>query len=244
MKFTALMCASLLLLAPEPPPGQVFWPAPIKKFFTDISEVMSGDDSEPQDPVEQPVPEKKPIKILFEGPITEEGVDRLIGELEQVKSLATKLEITIDTPGGDFDATQKFAKWLERSGLTVECTVDGMAASGGSYLLQSCTTRAMTKRSALMFHAPWYQNVRVGDRKNLTDLLRQIDVGENQYAEQCVARMKISAKEFKRRIYMKDWWLTPEEALEVGAVDRVVDSPNRRLADPPSGCQPDRQSCP
>lgn len=135
---------------------------------------------------------------------------------------AETIVIEFDTPGGSVMAGQRLAKAIERSKAPVVCVVDGMAASMGFYLLQSCDTRVMTKRSILMAHEPAISTQVSGKEyayEEIAEVLRKIN---RAMAEHIAGRLGMSVEAFMARIANTEWWMNWDEALKVNAVDFVI----------------------
>lgn len=137
---------------------------------------------------------------------------------------ASKIILELDTPGGEVFSGMALGKAIENSKAPVTCVVDGMAASMGFYLLQSCDVRVMTRRSLLMAHGPsGGGRGNGGDMAELSELLLKL---EHAMVEHMARRMNLSAKEFTERIHKADWWFTNEDALFWGAIDYQVYTPD------------------
>jgi len=138
---------------------------------------------------------------------------------------AEAIILELNTSGGGVGAGFRLSKAIENSKVPVVCVVDGEALSMGAYLLESCSTRIMTRRSSLMFHQPAIRGTVGGTREefqNIAELLRTLESG---MIEHLVARMNISAADMQKKIEGgKQWWMTFQEALETGAVDCAVGS--------------------
>lgn len=176
--------------------------------------------------------EDKVARVEVQGDITEEMSDSFKSLIKQaLDSKAVRIEIAMDTPGGDFDAAHVMAKLMEdaASKTQVVCVVDGDGASAGFYLLQACQVRKATARSALMAHEPYYPSAKPANRLKLEEMLADIAIISNRYSEHCAARMKITPAKFRELIKGRDWWMTPAEALKAGAIDEILPSPNKGL---------------
>jgi ATP-dependent protease ClpP protease subunit len=161
------------------------------------------------------------------GGIDEDAVKHVTEHLEKAKAEGAKqVLMRVNSPGGNLDEALLIAQLIERSEIPVDCLVDGDALSAAFYILQSCRDRAATARSALMAHEPYFRNLAHADRQTVTEALEMIDVVAEQFIQHCAARLKISLGAFRRRIKGRDWWMTPAQALEAGAIDRVVPPPN------------------
>lgn len=137
----------------------------------------------------------------------------------------SKAPITVRmlTPGGEVIsglALFDYIRSLVAEGIEVTTHAIGMAASMGTILLQAGSKRLVSPSAWLMVHevsselggklsemidgAKW--NKRVQDR--LLDILSE--------------RAKVSKRTIATRWTRKDWWLTAEEAVEVGFADAVA----------------------
>ncbi len=161
--------------------------------------------------------------ILFETDVNEMSVFVFMRQLEAANASAKgePVVVIIDTPGGSVLDGIVMGKAIERSKAQVICVVDGMAASMGLYILQSCDVRLMTGRSLLMGHEPASGARGQPDELGQTEeLLRKLS---HAMAAHIVHRMNISVAEYEAKIaHGAEWWTTAEEALAVGAIDGIV----------------------
>lgn len=162
-------------------------------------------------------------KITFESDVSEESVNITIDLLDQAnKGGAETIVIEFDTPGGSVMDGIRLAKAIEQSKAPVVCVVDGMAASMGFYLLQSCHTRIMTKRSVLMAHEPAIGGQMHGKEHQyaeIADLLKKLN---RAMCEHMAGRMGMPVEELMAKIRNTEWWLTWDEAKDTNVVDLVV----------------------
>lgn len=167
-----------------------------------------------------------PLVRFTDQAVTEASVERVEGELQSANDAgAGAIVLELATPGGSVGAGQEFARAIERSHAPVYCVVDGVTASMGFYVLQSCRGRYMTKRSSLMMHEPSIESGDGGKQEEYENSRRALHAISEGMLEEESARMKISQEEAGRRIAGgQDWWQDWREALEVGSVDAVVES--------------------
>jgi ATP-dependent protease ClpP protease subunit len=131
--------------------------------------------------------------------------------------------VDIDSPGGEVFAGLEMIEAMraaERAGTQVICTADGLAASMGFVLLQSCSVRLMTKRTALMAH-----EISAGGRGKAADferLARRIaDLDEWLFIVES-AKLKMTLAEWKAYVHEHERFIGHEQALAIGAVDAVL----------------------
>ena len=163
--------------------------------------------------------------VSFSGGVDAQSVDRAIRDLDRaVVGGHRAVLLEIDSPGGSVFAGLRLAKAIERSPIPVYCVVDGVALSMGYYLLQSCEQRIMTARSILMIHEPSISSFAQSTPGQLQDRANMLRALSRALVEHMALRMKISADELEAKIRDRDWWMEHREALQVGAIDAVVDS--------------------
>jgi ATP-dependent protease ClpP protease subunit len=149
---------------------------------------------------------------------------------ERMEAVAVVLEIHSD--GGDVNSGVMIAKLVEKSRMPVYCVVDGDAVSMGYYILQSCAARSMTRRSRLMAHNPeWSGEVELNTGVSIQNWVDRLRVTSEALLWQLARRTRVSLDEWRRRLENeREWWMTAEEALKVGAVDSLVGS-SQEVAD-------------
>lgn len=163
-------------------------------------------------------------RVVFDVPVTDESAGIMVEIIEVANEAGLDaVVIEFDTPGGSVDAGIKLGKAIEQSKTDVICIVDGMAASMGMYLLQSCHERIMTPRSLLMAHQPWMMGM--GGERDFDNGSKMLSALGKALSEHICAKVKLPQAECKAKFDNgKEWWLTHQEALQVGAVDLVVAS--------------------
>lgn len=182
----------------------------------------------------------KPLDILASSVLDVPGDvrhTRIEGEIDQfslrdaAKTIITAaqsgggwVQIDIDSPGGEVWAGMAFVATMraaERRGVSTYCRVDGWAASMAAVILENCTVRVMTKRSAVLFHEP----ALTGGGGTEHDMQRDADALADMGHMLAIAashRLNISLEEYKKRTHGRDWWLSAQESLAVGAVDTIL----------------------
>lgn len=167
---------------------------------------------------------KKVGRVRFDVGVSEASARELIAWIEAAQEEGLDaLVIDINTPGGSVMAGQRIGKAIEESRVPVYCISDGMAASMGFYIMQSCEHRLMTKRTMLMAHGP--SMMTQGNVDNLKNDAKMLQVMAAAMAEHECSRMKISTKECMANFEgSKEWWMGWEEALKVGAIDGIATS--------------------
>lgn len=143
---------------------------------------------------------------------------------EAVKNKADAIIVVINSPGGDWQASEAINLLFQTADIPIHCVVDGTAASGAFWILEGCKQRAMTIESKLMTHEAAI-SAKPGarfTRKDLLTIAKHIEDLNLIMVKSIVQRLSITEKQYLERIGQGDWVMNPAEALEVGAVDVVV----------------------
>ncbi|MFM8798729.1 MAG: ATP-dependent Clp protease proteolytic subunit [Fluviibacter sp.] len=134
--------------------------------------------------------------------------------------------INLNSPGGDMYAgvgiVDEINSYSLRGGGShrVEIRVRGVAASAAGMILQSADHRVIGRNSLLMIHKG-----SAGVHGTADDI-----ADEHQWWERSVDQMislflsrtdQVTRAQFLRNINRKDWWLTAEEALDLGLCDEI-----------------------
>lgn len=132
-----------------------------------------------------------------------------------------ELVLKIDSGGGEIFTALELGQIIEAYPKDVTCIVDNTAYSAAFMVLQSCDNRLMTKRSSLMVHAPSVSNF-TGTYEELLNEAAKLKVLTSVYTEASISKLHITREEFLEQIHNKDWYMDWETAMEVGAVDDVI----------------------
>jgi ATP-dependent protease ClpP protease subunit len=141
----------------------------------------------------------------------------LVPEIASLK--ANRIEVHINSPGGDvFDAVAIYNALREQP-AEVETRIDGIAASAASYIAQAGDRIVMAKHSMMMIHEPW--GLTIGDaeeHRTQADVLDRL--GDNIagiYAE----RAGGSVRAWRERMHDETWY-DDQEAVDAGLADEVM----------------------
>ena len=131
----------------------------------------------------------------------------------------------INSPGGSVDSG--FAIWDQIKMITSPVTtlITGLAASMGS-ILSLCAApgrRFATKNSRIMIHQPSVNAIIRGQATDLDIQAREIIKTRQALVEICVKATGKTAKVIDRAID-RDTWMSADEALEFGLLDKIVGS--------------------
>ena len=130
-------------------------------------------------------------------------------------------EIVFNSDGGDLSGfpLYDFIRDKVYQGMPIITTAMGVCASMASILLQAGSTREMTAESYILIHQ--MQGFNLGTMGDMEDKMDWYNKMMDRTAEIYACRSKLTTEKVKENWNRKQWWITSEEALEMGLVDRV-----------------------
>lgn len=166
-------------------------------------------------------------RVFFSEGVDSESATEIIRKLWYLEFTDPGKPITflIFSPGGSIDAG--FAVWdqVKMISSPVTTVVTGLAASMGS-ILSLCADkgrRFATPNARILIHQPSIHGVVHGPAADL-----EIQAKEIIRTRSKIVKLYCDAtgqpEEVIERAIDRDRWFTPEEAIEFGLLDRVVDS--------------------
>ena len=178
-----------------------------------------------EDQIDRVMLEKR--RVFLSSEVDSDSAKEIIRKLWYLDHLAPGKPILfiINSPGGSVDSG--FAIWDQIKMLSspVATLVTGLAASMGSLLSLSAVKgkRFATRNSRIMIHQPLIAGVIRGQATDLEiqakEMLKTRSVIVDIYAEATGKDRKVIEKAIDR-----DNWMTAEEALEFGLLDRIISS--------------------
>lgn len=143
----------------------------------------------------------------------------------EAKAPGKPILLVINSPGGSIDAG--FAIWDQIKMITSPVTtlVTGLAASMGSVLslVAAPKRRFATPNSRIMVHQPRLSGVIQGQATDLEIQAKEMLKTRSILVDLYVKATKKTAAEIEKSID-RDTWMTAEEALEFGLLDKIVTS--------------------
>lgn len=158
--------------------------------------------------------------------ISDEGLAPVLEKAtELVDKGADRVLLRINTYGGSIFAGMDFILAMEafkKQGVTIQCVVDSKAMSMGFVILQGlCDERLITKRSTLLSH-----NGSTSTRGTVEQVIEDaqfLAALNESMASVCAERLGMDLAAYKAKIADGAWTMAWQEAMDVNAVDDVVD---------------------
>jgi len=114
---------------------------------------------------------------------------------------------------------------MRSQGIEIETRCYGMAASAGTLLLIAgdIGKRFVNPHAEIMLHKLWtFAMFSLSDPDTADDkaaLLRHLQGNINKYIED---RTGLSLEVLDKEMFKKDWWITGQEAIDLGVVDGTI----------------------
>lgn len=161
--------------------------------------------------------------IFLSGEIDMHAANLVIAQMLFLESEDSKKDIKlyINSPGGSASATLAMYDTIQYLQCDVSTICVGMAMSGGAWLLASGThgKRLALPNSEIMIHQPL-----TGFQGQVSDV--QISAEQAVKLKERLARImaKHTGKQYDQIVkdFDRDFYLTPEQAIEYGVVDAIV----------------------
>lgn len=172
-----------------------------------------------------PGPQEDACCILLYGEIgdyADVGAEDVIRQLTAAERTYRKIDVRINSVGGDVAAGIAIFNFLHRSTADITIYIDCIAASTASFITGCGKPVKISRYGQFMIHQPMSDVF--GNAAKLKDCVAHLEQVEDTMCEIYAARTGKTVEEI-RATYMdgRDHWLTAEEALEQGFVDEIFD---------------------
>lgn len=164
----------------------------------------------------------------FNGVVTETSANICIEQLTTwVRTCPSDkkccINIIFHSPGGVIVpgfALFDYIKYLQSEGHIVNTTALGMAASMAGILLQAGNERIMGREAWVLIHeASFLTAGKIGEVEDTVDWVKRIG---KRILNIFASRSNMTARQIGAKWKRKDWWLSSEECLKLGFIDRIL----------------------
>jgi ATP-dependent protease ClpP protease subunit len=152
--------------------------------------------------------------------------------------------VRITSPGGSGFAMLKFLQSMadlkKQTGASLVCYADIMAASAAAITLEAaCDERyAVGPATLILFHEVQINGIDARNEAQGDDemaLIHRLNIMVDTLVS---SRLGMPLEAYRAKVYGHDWWLSPEEALQIHAIDAVVDPMDAPSAPEPKAEKP------
>jgi ATP-dependent Clp protease protease subunit len=130
------------------------------------------------------------------------------------------ITLYLNSPGGDLFVGLIAAEVIKKSKTPVNIFVLSLAASMGSVLLASGHKRYAYKHSNVLLHDG--STGIAGSSNKVKDHIKYFDKKSEQVKDFIISNSKITKEKYEE-MDDREWWLTAEEAKELGLIDEIIE---------------------
>lgn len=163
--------------------------------------------------------------LLMYGPVGDaQKVDpaTVVGELMELARTYDKIDIRINSVGGEVFAGIAIYNALKSSKADISIYIDGVAASIAAIIALCGKPLYMSRHARLMLHR--VQGGEYGTAKQLRDAAQMIEDLEGSLSKMIADRCKSTPEAVCKQYFDgKDHWFTAQEASELGLIDGIYD---------------------
>lgn len=133
----------------------------------------------------------------------------------------TPIKILFSSPGGDLDVFRSIKDMIELSETPIYGYAMGPCYSAAAMIFLSCDKRFMSKSSLLLFHkgSGSFSGTFAENESSMRVYKKQIE----EISQLICERSTYSIQEIEEKL-LRDWYVTPEEALEKGMCHKILES--------------------
>lgn len=148
--------------------------------------------------------------------------------VSEIKGLKGKiLNVFVNSPGGDaFDGVAIYNA-LKRHEGTVNMTVDGIAASAASFIVQAGGNRTMATGSTMMIHEG--HGMAIGGTSTMEKMAEELHLVNDNVASIYAERAGGTKEEWRERMAAESWY-NADEAIAVNLADAAQEGGVKALA--------------
>ena len=150
----------------------------------------------------------------------------------EIKKLGNikKLNIYINSPGGDVFEGVAIANFLKRQNFKKEVYIDALCASIATVIALGCGgTVHMYKNSLLMIHNAW--SCVCGNAAELRKKADDLEICDKNilsvYVDKCKEK---SSEEDIKKMMDEETWLNSSQSLELGFIDDIIEEDTEKVA--------------
>jgi len=162
--------------------------------------------------------------ITMHGTIDLDMFNNTVMRMEYMKSQSKQqVNISLNSGGGSvIDGLAIYDKiiGLRNDGIPVTITANGYCMSMAIPILQSATTRQATKHTDFLLHEVSYGMG--GTQSQHENSIKHTERLTNSIHEILIERSKLTKKKLIELTKLKDHYLSAQEALEYGLIDKII----------------------
>ena len=148
----------------------------------------------------------------------------VVAEIEKLRKQGCRnFRFYVNSEGGEVIQGNALFNYLDRTDISVEWVVDGIAASMMAMLISNPKHKVIAaKYASFMYHR--VQGTCNGNSDEVRNLAAMIDTFEKSLIDMMAAKMNASPEDVKKEFFTDglDHWMNAEEAKARGLVDEII----------------------
>ncbi|MBR1839360.1 MAG: ATP-dependent Clp protease proteolytic subunit [Prevotella sp.] len=150
---------------------------------------------------------------------------RIVGELLSLQARYQKIEVRINSRGGDVFSGMAIYNALRQARADITIYIDGLAASIAAIIALCGKPLYMSPYAKLMLHS--VSGGIYGNASELRATAEQMEKLQSSLAEMIAARCEMTPAEVLAQYFdEKDHWLSAQEALDMHLIDGIYELPD------------------
>ena len=175
------------------------------------------------------------VMLELDGEVNEDTVGPLIAKMKELDAAGQpEIWLRLNSGGGSVSAGLDLMTEIESLKARTTCVADWRSMSMAFSILESCQTRLAVPQALMMMHAPSTEVS--GNENKVRQDLEVLQALRSIMVSKLAKRIKLSREEIEHHMDTHAYYITADEALRIGAIDKVVevkDLPPVTPLDPP-----------
>lgn len=152
-----------------------------------------------------------------------------VRDLQDVST--STIDLQVNSPGGEvFDGVAIYEALLDHP-ATVNVTVQSLAASAASFIVQAGDSIEIARNATMMIHDAW--GLEIGNAEDMRKMADELDRVSENIADIYAQRAGGSVTQWRDAMRAETWY-SADEAIEAGLADRVKPRKNDDVDDDPA----------
>lgn len=162
--------------------------------------------------------------VILHGELMEENCDKISKRLLFLYCKGVKeIDVILNSVGGEVYHSLLIFNTMEdlkKKGMVIHIEARGVCASMGVILLMAGSTRSASKYTRFLLHelSSWAYGKASEVKEESAELTKVNKMLDNIISE----KTSLTPEKLRKNTRKKDWWLSAEEALKYGIIEKIV----------------------
>lgn len=130
------------------------------------------------------------------------------------------IRVYINSEGGDVDSMYSIIGCLDNTQTEVHTYITGIAYSAAAFIALAGNKIFMSKYATMMFHC--YSATMVDEKiKDMANFTKNSKESHERMIKELLKKRKLKHQQFMKNYESEDWFVTPQQALEMKIIDGI-----------------------